>query len=78
MANRNLIDRNKSDALTLAVIGFVIVIAAFAVNFTVIVFAVINGLALFGPDGDISSVWHWVWFIICLVIVLGNVLGSRK
>lgn len=58
-------------------IGFIFLIAAI-INITAIVFAIINGFALFGPDGDINSIWHWFWFIICCMILLGNVFRASK
>ncbi len=67
-----------------ALVGGLFVLALFlglvsiAIFVTAVVFAVINGIALFGPDGDISSVWHWVWFVICSVVILANVFNRVK
>lgn len=49
-----------------------------AVTLVVLFFAVINGLALFGPDGDVTSVWHWVWFVFCVLLLLGGVFSRAS
>jgi len=83
MSNRN-ISRNgfgNNDAATvtgIVAIAFVIFAIVVAIQVTAIVFAVINGIALFGPDGDISSVWHWVWFVICGMVILGGIFSRAS
>ena len=61
-----------------AILTVLLILVAVAIKVTAIVFAVINGFALFGPDGDITSVWHWVWFIICCLVVLSGLFSRSK
>jgi hypothetical protein len=71
----------KSDTSTiaaLAIIGAIVVLVSLAIFVTAVVFAIVNGIALFGPDGDITSVWHWVWFVICSVVILGNIFNRTR
>jgi hypothetical protein len=60
------------------VLVFLLGAVAIAIFVTAVVFAIINGIALFGPDGDITSVWHWTWFVICSVVVLGNIFNRTR
>jgi hypothetical protein len=57
--------------LTIALIAFGVAVLVLA-----IVFSVINGIALFGPDGDITSVWHWTWFVLCALVILNAIISS--
>jgi hypothetical protein len=56
----------------LAIAAVLLVLTAIAIRIVAIVFLVINGIAIFGPEGDTTSIWHWVWAIICALIVFSN------
>jgi len=51
---------------------FVLFAISLAIRVVAIVFAVINGIALFGPDGNPTDVWHWVWFVICVLVTISG------
>jgi hypothetical protein len=68
-------DKSTANLILIAVIAGAVSVA---LTITAIVFGVINALALFGPGGDIGSVWHWVWLIVCFIFVFGGVTARRR
>jgi hypothetical protein len=68
-------DKSTSNLILIAIIAGVVSVA---LTITAIVFGVINALALFGPGGDIGSVWHWVWLVVCVIAVWGSTTARRS
>lgn len=68
--------RKNAAIVAVGLIGFLLFILIIAINILAIAFAVINGLALFGPDGDITSIWHWFWFVLCCFVILNAIVSS--
>lgn len=67
--------RKNTAIVAVGLIGFLLFILIIAINILAIAFAVINGLALFGPDGDITSIWHWFWFVLCSLVILNAIVS---
>jgi hypothetical protein len=72
-------DKKNGISVTGIFIG-VLLLSGFAIAIfvTAVVFLFINALALFGPDGDMTSVWHWTWFGICFVTVCINIYNIKR
>ena len=71
-----MVARRNTAIVAVGLIGFALFILIIAINILAIVFAVINGLALFGPDGDITSIWHWFWFVLCCFVILNAIVSG--
>ena len=51
--------------VSMFLISLGIVVASFVLP---VVYAVLNGVALFGEGGDAQSLWHWTWLIVCVLL----------
>lgn len=68
-------DKSTANLIAIAIIAGLVSVA---LTITAVVFGVINALALFGPNGDTTSVWHWVWLVICVIVVWGSTTTRRS
>jgi hypothetical protein len=70
-----MMDKETANLVGIAVIAGLVGIA---LTITAVVFGVINALALFGPNGDTASVWHWVWLVVCVIFVWGSTIARSR